>query len=182
MPDNNSTSATPPPSEEFIKLFSQHQRRLYLHVLAQVFRPVDAEEILQDTNVVIWKKYHQFEIGTNFWAWVCQISNYEILRFRSKQHRDKLRFSDKFIELIAEETEETSDLTDRRLSALSICLEKLREKDRTLIQMRYAPGSNGKNTAKELGRPTNSVYQSLGRIRRALMECIQRELATEPPS
>jgi RNA polymerase sigma-70 factor (ECF subfamily) len=45
--------------------------------------------------------------------------------------------------------------------------------------MRYAPGETGKNLAEQIGRPSNSVYQSLGRIRRTLMECIQRRLAAE---
>ncbi|VAX41823.1 hypothetical protein MNBD_PLANCTO02-573 [hydrothermal vent metagenome] len=160
-------------------MFTQYQRRLYLHILSQVASPVDAEEVLQETNVVIWRKYHQFEMGTNFWAWVCQISNYETLRFRSRKHRDKLRFSDQFVELIAEEAEQTAELTEQRLAALSNCMKKLREKDRQIIQMRYAPGANGKSTAETLGRPINSFYQSLGRIRRALLECIQREITTE---
>ena len=33
--------------------------------------------------------------------------------------------------------------------------------------------------ARKLGRPANSVYQSLSRIRRTLLECIKRRLAAE---
>jgi RNA polymerase sigma-70 factor (ECF subfamily) len=29
-----------------------------------------------------------------------------------------------------------------------------------------------------MGRPANSVYQSLGRVRRVLLECVRRRLAT----
>lgn len=74
--------------------------------------------------------------------------------------------------------EQVDELESRRL-ALKHCLGKLRDKDRDLIESRYAPGERGKDLASQIGRPANSVYQSLGRIRRTLMECIQRQLAVE---
>ena len=40
----------------------------------------------------------------------------------------------------------------------------------------YAPGESGKSAAEDLGRPVNAVYQSLGRIRRTLLECVNRQL------
>jgi len=47
-----------------------------------------------------------------------------------------------------------------------------------LIQARYAPGENGLKVAEKLGRPTNSVYQSIGRIRKTLFDCVNRRLAS----
>ena len=58
------------------------------------------------------------------------------------------------------------------------CIEHLRARDRELIRQRYAAGESGKDLAENIGRPANSVYQSLGRIRRTLLECIQRRMAT----
>ena len=59
------------------------------------------------------------------------------------------------------------------------CLARLAPSDRELIRRRYSPGETGKSLAEALGRPANSVYQSLGRIRRTLLECIKRRLAAE---
>lgn len=112
-------------------------------------------------------------------AWVCQIAHFEILKHRSRQKRTKLRFSDEFIEQVASEVVEQVDELESRRLALKHCLGKLRDKDRELIESRYAPGERGKDLACQIGRPANSVYQSLGRIRRTLMECIQRQLAVE---
>ena len=162
---------------EFVQLFTRHQRRLYLFILAQVPSPVDAEEILQETNVIIWRKCDQFKLGTNFLAWASQIAKYEVLKYREKHRRDRLYFSDSFVEQVADEALATSDELELRRTALLHCLGKLRDQDRELIQRRYAPGENGKSLAEFLGRPVNSVYQSLGRIRRTLMECIDRRLA-----
>ncbi len=44
------------PADEFVQLFTKWQRRLFLFILAQVPNLVEAEEILQETNLVIWRK------------------------------------------------------------------------------------------------------------------------------
>lgn len=165
--------------DEFVQLFTRYQRRLYLFILAQVPHPVDAEEILQETNVIIWQKCDRFRPGSNFFAWACQIAKYEVLKQRDKRRRERLHFSDRFVELVAEDALAGVDELEERRQALIDCLGKLRSNDRELIQRRYAPGENGKSVADLLGRPVNSVYQSLGRIRRSLLECIHRRLTME---
>jgi len=181
-PQPSSPDAAPalrPPSEEFVQLFTRTQRRLYLFILSQVASTQDAEEILQETNLIIWSKYHQFDVATNFFAWSAQIATYEVLKFRQRKHREKLRFTDEFIDAVAQEVLERSEELDRRRHALEHCLEKLRPDDRQLIHRRYQPGERGKFVAEDLGRPANSVYQSLGRIRKTLLDCMQRRLAAE---
>jgi RNA polymerase sigma-70 factor (ECF subfamily) len=168
-----------PPSEEFVELFTRNQRRLYLYILAQVPNTGDAEEVLQQTNLVIWSKYRQFDAGTNFLAWAMQIATYEILKFRQRFSREKLRFGDEFLQTVAEEAATRSEELEGRREALEHCLQKLRESDRELIRRRYQPGSSGKVAAEVMRRPANSVYQSLGRIRRTLLECINRRLSAQ---
>lgn len=174
FPDTESESG-----REFIASFTQCQRRIYLYILSMVPHPIEAEEILQNTNLIIWKKSQQFEAGSNFFAWACQIAHYEILKFRKKRSRDKHQFSDEFVSQVAEAVKENQDVFELRRNALAFCLEKLRKKDRELIQRRYQGNNQGKDVADELGRPANSVYQSLGRVRRTLFECINRYIATE---
>lgn len=170
------------PNSEFVQLFTHHQRRLFLYILAQVSNPVEAEEVLQETNVVIWSKCAKFQPGTNFLAWVSQIANFEVMKFRTRKRREKLVFSDEFLHTVAQVSLDRSEELESRRMALIYCLEKLRPKDRELIQKRYAPGERGTNLAEQIGRPVNAVYQSLGRIRRALLECIQRRLTNEVPT
>lgn len=179
--DSNSAgeSRSATPSAEFVQLFTHHQRRLFLYILSQVPNPIEAEEVLQETNVVIWSKFSQFREGTNFLAWVSQIANFEVMKFRTRKKRSRLQFSDEFLETVSREALERSDEFEQRRVALVECLAKLRAKDRKLIEQRYAPGEKGKHVAEQMGRPANSVYQSLGRIRKVLMECIQRRLAAE---
>lgn len=164
-----------------MQLFTRTQRRLYLTILSQVPRPNDAEEILQNANVVIWSKCHQFEIGTNFFAWAAKIASLEVLKHRQRHARDRLQFSDEFVRTVTEQMEETSPHYELRRQALARCLTKLKPDDRKIIELRYAEGADGKSVASKIGRPPNSVYQSLGRIRRALLACIERQLKAASP-
>lgn len=167
------------PSAEFVQLFTKTQRRLFLFILAQVGNPTDAEEILQDTNVIIWSKFHQFQSGTNFFAWTGKIATFEILKYRDKKRAGRLQFSDEFLTYVAAEAVEMNDELELRREALADCLRSLKPVDRKLIQARYAPGENGLKVAENLGRPINSVYQSIGRIRKVLFECVTRRLAAK---
>lgn len=168
-----------PPDAEFVQLFTRYQRRLFLLILSQIHDPIEAEEVLQNVNVIIWKKCQQFQPGTNFLAWSAAIVNFEVLKYRSRRTRERLVFSEEFLTTVASEVVERSEELEQRRTALKDCIQKLRTQDRELIQQRYAPGETGKNLAEQVGRPANSVYQSLGRIRRTLMECIQRRMAAE---
>ncbi|MCH7988613.1 MAG: sigma-70 family RNA polymerase sigma factor [Planctomycetes bacterium] len=177
--ESDSSLAIAAPEADFVQLFTKFQRRIYLFILFKVPSPFDADEILQETNLVIWQKCDQFRMGTNFLAWACQIATFEVLKFRDRNRRNRLYFSDEFIEQIGEAALDDAEHLEERRNALVSCLGKLREKDQELIQYRYAPGETGINLARRLGRPANSVYQSLGRIRRTLLECINRRLRAE---
>lgn len=169
--------AVPRDPEGFVQLFTKTQRPLYLFILGQTGNVQDAEEVLQNANVVIWKKSDQFDLGTNFFAWVCQIARFEALQYRQRYRRDKLKFSDEFLDVVSKESVTHLEETEPERLALEHCVQKLSARDQELIRKRYQPGSSGKDLASGLGRPPNSVYQSLGRIRRVLLECIQRSMA-----
>lgn len=165
------------PDAEFIDLFVKSQRRLYLFLLTQTASPQAAEEILQNANVVILSKWASYVRDTNFLAWVYRIASLELLKYRQQSRKHPLQFTDGFIDQVAASVENLQQTSDERRAALSLCLEKLRPQDRKMIQMRYQLEGDGKLMSEQLQRPINSIYQSLGRIRRALLECIERELS-----
>jgi len=163
--------------DEFIRLFSTAQRPLFLYVLPLVGNATDADEVVQETNLVMWAKREQFQPGSSFLAWGRAIARLEVFRFR-RTHGSKLRFLDgELLDIVAGRAERSDDELEQRQDALAGCMKQLRPKDRSLIQLRYTPGVSGEDMARQLGRPANSIYQSLGRIRRMLAECIQRRLA-----
>lgn len=158
--------------EEYIRLFTTHQRRLFLYILAFLPRPAEAEEVLQETNIDIWRKCEEFESGSNFFAWASRIAYFEVLKFRTRKQKEPLQLSNDVVEILAVTASDRSEILESRRQALSKCLQKLRPRDRDLLTRRYEGGISGQTLAAEMNRPVASIYQSLGRIRRILLNCI----------
>ena len=122
--DNSDSALQIPlaPTDEFVQLFTKWQRRLFLFILAQVADLADAEEILQETNLVIWRKSSTYTLGTNFYAWSCRIAVLEVLKHRERRRRNTVHLSPQFVEMIAREARENVDALEERRQALLRCL------------------------------------------------------------
>lgn len=170
--------------EQFVTLFGGCQRRLYLYLLTLLPGADDADDVFQNINLVLWRKFAAYQPDTNFFAWACQIARYEVLDHQRRRARQVPTLSVEVLDQIAAEALDGADVWEEHRQALHACLQKLRDADRQLIEQRYAPGQTGRQLAQRLGRPENSVYLSIGRIRRTLFECIHRRLqaAQLPPA
>lgn len=164
---------------QFVRLLSENERRLKGYVLSLVPNWADAEEIFADTNARLWEQFDEFDAEGDFGAWACTIAHYLVLAYRKQQQRDKRRFSDMFIDMIAETTSELTGERDARFRYLAECLELMKDKTRQLVRAFYS----GHETAEEIAERTDgtpaSVYKAVSRGRHALHECIEQRLATE---
>lgn len=165
--------------EEFLQLFVRSQRGLHAYILALVFDPNTAADLLQETNIVLWQKFDQYESGTNFFAWAREVARLTVLRHRRTSSRRIATLDPHLLQDLAEKISELSDATNRDRAALSCCLQKLKESDRELIVSRYRHGASVSAIAARLGRTENSVSQSLCRIRRTLADCVRRTLQAD---
>ena len=164
---------------EFLELYSSHYPRLQFYVTALLPTANDASDVLQETSMVLWRKFDSFEIGTNFFAWACKIARFQVMKYRERQGRSARLFDTSLLEKLAVEACDERMVQGVPLQALENCLGKLAEGDRTLIRQRYQPNTTVQQLASDIGRSANSVSKSLGRIRRVLLECIDRTLALE---
>jgi RNA polymerase sigma-70 factor, ECF subfamily len=163
--------------DRFMAELMAHQRRLYQYIFALLPRQQDAEDAMQNTLAVLWKKFDQFDPATSFYAWASRVAYLEVQNYRRRNNRLVTVLDEAVFEQIAAEVESRFDLLEARREAMQRCAEKLNAIDRHLIKLRYAAGATVKDVARRLGRPANSVCKSLGRIRQALWDCINREMA-----
>jgi RNA polymerase sigma-70 factor, ECF subfamily len=163
----------------FVELMTQHQGRLYGYVLTLSGDPDVANDVLQETNIVLWKQWRQFEPGSNFKAWSFRIAHFQFMAFRQKRLRDRVLFSDELLATLASEVLDVDETHEERAAALEKCLELLPDRSRTAIRLRYADQLNVGEMARQLGRNVNAVYQLLFRARQSLIECVQRVGPTE---
>jgi RNA polymerase sigma-70 factor (ECF subfamily) len=166
-------------SKQLMRLMTQHQRRIFGYIYTLVPDRHDAEDILQETSVVICEKFTQFEAGTDFVAWACQIAFWEVRRARQKFARAKVVFNDEIVEALAQTAAEMLPEANARHEALAQCLQKLHPRDRDLILSRYEPGSGVEQAAARSGRSLDAAYKALGRIRKLLHDCVSNRLTLE---
>jgi len=166
------------PSAEFLAQVTRAQRALYGFICTLVWRPADAEDILQETNIVLWRKAAEFDPGREFMPWALRIAQLQAMAHLKKQRRRPLYDSD-LLDRIAAEAVSGADVADRRRQALAHCLQKLPEKHRFLVATRYEPGASVNAMAAATGKQPKAVSETLRRIRRVLLDCIESTLAAE---
>jgi RNA polymerase sigma-70 factor, ECF subfamily len=163
----------------FVELFLQHQRSLYGFIMQLIHDYDDADDLLQKSGLVLWKKFEQYEQGTDFLAWARQIAKHEVQTYLRTRRRDRVSFSTATIDLLAEDIQSESPDVDLRHEALLHCLDGLRPGDRDLVRNCYARHGAVSQIADNMGRSVDGIYQSLRRIRQALLQCIERRIAAE---
>jgi RNA polymerase sigma-70 factor (ECF subfamily) len=124
--------------------------------------------------VTLWQEFHKFQSETNFLAWARRIAHFRVLEHY--RHRSR-RLPEEVLQSLVAEMDRRETAADPRLSFLSECRQKLASSDQELLERRYVDKLQVQELACHLGRPVNSVSKSLGRIRRALLDCIQRKMA-----
>ena len=169
--------ATDDSKTEFVRELTNSQNRLFAYIRSLVIHPETAQDVLQETNVVLWRKSDEYAPGTNFGAWACRVAFYQVLAFRRDRARDRHLFDDRLLGTLAEKAEvQGADLAGRQ-QALRRCLDELQPRQRDVIRLRYEPGGSLQAIAKAQGRTVRAVESALYRIRHALFDCINRRLA-----
>ncbi len=173
------TRESPDKQETIVGLIAQYQRRLQVYIHGLVPHRSDAEEILQEVNLFVWRHVDEYQPGTEFGAWVYKIAYFHVLSHRKKLARQKLRFSDELVQQLAQSAVDGAEKTDLRQDALEACVKRLSEADRMLVYLRYQTEARVAEIAEQLQRSVQTVYRSLDRIHLALLECVRRRLAEE---
>lgn len=138
----------------------------------------DAEDLLQETSLVICEKFDEFDEGTDFVAWACQTAYWRIRYARQKFARSKVVFNQEIVDALAQTAATMHDKLDDRHEALMRCLQKLHPRDRELVLARYEPGGGVADAARRSGRSLVATYKALARIRKLLFDCVSHQLAT----
>ncbi len=159
----------------------KHQRKLFGYILTLVPSRYDAEDILQEASLTICEKFADFEPGTNFYSWACQVAYWKVRAARKKFATSKVIFNEEVLEAVSQTRLEMEDELDIRHSALSRCLQKLNERDRRMVLVRYESGHNVKAAAQACGRTIQGAYKALNRIRKTLHDCVSLEVSVETP-
>lgn len=168
-------------TEAFLRLLNEHERRLAIYVTGLVACPQDSQDILQEGKIVMWRQFHQFELGTNFPAWARKILFYQILAHRRRSKRQKAeQLSERMLERLSEESEsDARELRwEHREKALQECVGKLSPEHREILELRYRDETSIEGISRRTERTEGAVYRLLSRLRKNLFQCVEKQLGT----
>lgn len=168
-------------SAEFVTQITRSQRQLHAFILSMVWNPAEADDVLQQTNLVLWEKAAEFDVSRPFLPWAMRFAQLQALAWLKQRQRQQQRlvFDDDLARLLAEEAAADEPAFDARRHALAACLQKLRPEQRELIARRYEPDASVNAIAEAVGTTPKAVSDKLRRIRRALLDCIEQTLREE---
>jgi len=163
---------------DFLKLFVRHQQEIYAYILTLVPHVHDADDLFQEGMTVMWRKFDQFQPGTNFAAWGVQIMRYQILDYRRNQARSKqVLMEESLFETLLNHLPTIQDEMAARIEALRKCQSLLDDRAKRIIKMRYEHNTPVQEIASYLKVSRRHVYHILGRINAVLLGCMRRTLA-----
>jgi RNA polymerase sigma-70 factor (ECF subfamily) len=166
-------------SAVFVELLTQHQRKLYGYIYTLVHNSADSDDLLQQTNLVLWRKHLEYKIGTNFMAWACRIAFFNVQNFLKSKGRSRVYFNEELLSKLADLKVDRAEVHTLHAMTLVYCLEKLSSASQQLLKLCYDGNHSIQEVAKQLGRPVGSMYTTLCRIRLKLWGCIQNALTEE---
>lgn len=158
---------------------SRLRPRLVGYLLSLTASRSSAEDLAQETAIVLWDKRAEFDPAGNFPAWAFRIAFLKAQNYRRKEAR---RAS---LELPMDETfqhlgDATADFwgspPEPRRQALVFCLSRMSERNRELLLQRYNDGESLEDLSRRQGTNRNALAQRMFRLKRSLLNCIQKRI------
>ncbi len=177
MDENNPDASSPTP--EFVRLLTASQSALYAFIVSLLGGVNDANDVLQEANMKLCRKWSQYDPEQPFLRWAYAFARFEVMACRKRSQRSCLVLDDALLATFADEVEESSDDADRRLKVLETCMERMTPRQRELIAARYGRGEAVQDIASRLSRSENAMAALFYRLRKLLADCVQSVLGKE---
>lgn len=159
-----------------VRLALQHRERIWGYLMALAKDPNKAEDLFQETYLVIIEKSDQYVPGTDFLAWALKIAKFKFLASVDPQRNRHVQMESEVLEQALVSPDERSGSDAEQREALAQCLEKLGPLARQAMQLRYGDGLKASEIAERISTTTNALYVMLSRVRQALQECVEQRL------
>lgn len=166
--------------DHFLRSFTASEPAIRAYVRRLVPTRADADDVMQEVSVVLWKKFAEFREGGDFRAWAFGVARYAALAWRRDKARDRLVLDEDVVAKLAVETAAAEPHLQRQREALDACMHKIEPHQRHLLMRAYQAESRIQDVALDSGRTVPGFYQWLHRVRRMLLDCIRRSLAKDP--
>lgn len=124
--------------EGFNLLLNKYQQKIYWHIRRLVIDHDDADDLVQETFVKVWKNLDKFRSDSKLYTWVYRIATNESITFLNKKKQRNNTPLDEVSDELAETLVASSYFNgDKIQMKLQQALLTLPEKQRLIFNMKY---------------------------------------------
>jgi RNA polymerase sigma-70 factor (ECF subfamily) len=165
--------------ERFLRLWAEAQPAVAAFVHALVRDSTAAKDVLQETALVLFRRFGDYDGGRPFLAWALGVAKFQVLGFQRDEARSLVTFDTELFNRFTEAWAEQAPATSEQSAALEVCLERMGARPRQLLRWRYSEDLKSEEIARRLGTQAAAVRVALQRLREKLRLCVEKQMRVE---
>ena len=166
------------PDARFLSVFMPELVRLKAFLRSNVHRQSDADDLLQEISLVVWRRFEHYDPQRPFRPWLFGVARNVLREYMRKRDGRVLMFDET---IHAEMERVVCDDRSEDREAMRLCIAKLDELSQQLLRWRYDDNLPLEELTDRTGKSVKAVSKTLGRIRVLLGECIRRQVDKATP-
>lgn len=165
--------------ERFLRLWADAQPAVAAFVHAVVRDSAAAKDVLQETALVVFRRFADYDGERPFLAWALGVAKFQVLGFKRDESRSLVTFDTELFDKFTEAWAEQAPATSQEAVALEGCLERLAARPRQILRWRYFEDLKSEEIARRLGSKSAAVRVTLQRLREQLRACVKKQMRLE---
>ncbi|MEM1294607.1 MAG: sigma-70 family RNA polymerase sigma factor [Verrucomicrobiota bacterium] len=167
--------------ERLTRLWLEAEPAVRAFVFASISSFADAEDVAQKVALTVARRFHEYDAERSFQAWALWLAKSRVIDHYRVVGREKLVFSEPLLDQLSYSLVTRQPDQSDRAAAMEECIEKLPDKSRRLLKLRYEDGASADEMATSLKSTAGSIRVLLHRVRNLLSDCIQNEMRKGDP-
>jgi RNA polymerase sigma factor (sigma-70 family) len=148
-------------NEAFNLLLKKYQQKLYWHIRRMVVDHDDADDLIQDTFVKVWKNLPGFRNDAQLYTWMYRIATNECITFlNKKKQRNNIPLDDVAYDLADTLADSSYFNGDQAQLKLQQAILTLPEKQRLVFNMKYYDDMKYEEMSDVLGTSVGALKAS----------------------
>lgn len=147
--------------QAFTSLIKKYQERLYWHIRRIVVEHEDANDVLQNVFIRVWKALENFRQESQLYTWLYRIATNECLNFLELQKKKAVVSLESQVEWMEQKVRADSHFDAGKLEwKLQIAIQQLPEKQRIVFTLRYYDEMPYEQMSEVLGTSAGALKAS----------------------
>ena len=124
--------------QAFNAMVKKYQEKLYWHIRRMVVNHDDANDVLQNVLIKVWKSLENFREDSQLYTWLYRIATNECLTFLDQQKRREASSFEDVEEVLVNKVKAEPGFDAKKIEwKLQLAIQALPEKQRQVFNLRY---------------------------------------------